>query len=277
MAHNAAADFANVKGTTALMRACQEGHLEISKCLLDSDVEVNRKNHEGMNALMLASQRGHAEIVLLLIKAGATMDEQTTQGSTALMLACKRGHAKCVETLVSMGAEICMKDRRGRTAKDTATRREHTALLQWLDTQVQVRKIQQSRHALRHHHLLAFRRASLNNTLVLNEVESGVAELLDAVQRTRLESLKLFRNRFAARDEQLISEFRASATSTRLSFIARSPEDTLGVIQRTLASNRNLLIQTIPVYKKDNRLGLTHPGRADWMWSSLLFRYICIH
>lgn len=78
--HAAAADFANVKGTTALMRASQEGHLEISRALINSKVDVNRKNHEGMNALMLASQRGHADIVLLLIKAGATMDEQTSQG-----------------------------------------------------------------------------------------------------------------------------------------------------------------------------------------------------
>ena len=61
------------------MRASQEGHVEISKLLLVSGADVNRKNHEGMNALMLASQRGHAEMVLLLIKTNATMDEQTSQ------------------------------------------------------------------------------------------------------------------------------------------------------------------------------------------------------
>ena len=56
------------------MRSSQEGHVEISKCLISADVDVNRKNHEGMNALMLASQRGHADIVYLLVKAGAAMD-----------------------------------------------------------------------------------------------------------------------------------------------------------------------------------------------------------
>jgi len=61
------------------MRASQEGHVVISKLLLENNADVNRKNHEGMNALMLASQRGHADMVLVLIKAGASMDEQTSQ------------------------------------------------------------------------------------------------------------------------------------------------------------------------------------------------------
>jgi ankyrin repeat protein len=140
--HSAFADFANSKGTTALMRASQEGHVEISDLLIRAHVDVNRKNNEGMNALMLSSQRGHAEMTLLLIKAGASMDEQTTQGSTALMLACKRNHEKVVEVLVSMGCEVFMRDGRGRTAKDTALRRNHVSLLRWLDTQVQIERIQ---------------------------------------------------------------------------------------------------------------------------------------
>jgi ankyrin repeat protein len=77
--HNAIADFANLKGTTALMRASQEGHVSIAECLLSANADVNRKNHEGMNALMLASQRGHHDIVHLLIRHGAIVDVQTAQ------------------------------------------------------------------------------------------------------------------------------------------------------------------------------------------------------
>lgn len=253
------------------MRACQEGHLEITKCLLGSEVDVNRKNHEGMNALMLASQRGHSEIVLLLIKHGATMDEQTTQGSTALMLACKRGHARCVEVLVSMGAEICMKDRRNRTARDTATRREHTNLLQWLDTQVQVAKIQQSRHALRHMKLMELREASLRNKLYLNNVDGCVSRLCDAIYRCNFSQRNsLFKNRHQIKDEQIIENFKTS--SSNLPFVLRSPEETLEAIQTTLTSNRNPVIANIPMFKKDVRLSPSVPGRADWMWPSLLLR-----
>lgn len=77
--HQAIADYANPKGTTALMRASQEGHVEITNVLLKANTDVNRKNLEGMNALMLASQRGHHEIVELLIAHGAITDVQTAQ------------------------------------------------------------------------------------------------------------------------------------------------------------------------------------------------------
>ena len=80
------ADKANSKGTTALMRAAQEGHEEIARALIQAKANVNRKNHEGMNALMLASQRGHAGVVLELIKNGAVTDEQTSQVSTLLLI-----------------------------------------------------------------------------------------------------------------------------------------------------------------------------------------------
>ena len=155
--HNALSDFANIKGTTALMRASQEGHLDISKALINADADVNKKNLEGMNALMLASQRGHANMALLLVKAGAAIDEQTSQGSTALMLACKRGHKDCVHVLVTMGSEVCMRDCRSRTARDTALRRNHSELLEFLDTQVQIRKIQELRRVLRQQLLLDLR------------------------------------------------------------------------------------------------------------------------
>ncbi len=138
MENGSKADFSNANGTTALMRASQEGHVEISNLLIQANGDVNKKNLEGMNALMLASQRGHHIVAMLLIKAGAVMDEQTAQqGNTALMLACKRDHEEVVNVLVSMGADIYMRDNRNRTAADTALRRNNTHLLKYLNTQKQ--------------------------------------------------------------------------------------------------------------------------------------------
>jgi Ankyrin repeats (3 copies) len=164
------------------MRASQEGHLDISDILLGSGADVNRKNHEGMNALMLASQRGHGAMVLLLIKSDAAMDEQTAQGSTALMLACKRGHAKCVEVLVAMGAEIYIRDIRSRTAWDTATKRGYMELLQILNTQLQVRRTQEYRHAHRTVLLLDFRALHQKGRLRLSGPERNVQRLTLAVK-----------------------------------------------------------------------------------------------
>lgn len=163
------------------MRASQEGHLDISDILLASGADVNRKNHEGMNALMLASQRGHGTMVSLLIKSAAAMDEQTAQGSTALMLACKRGHAKCVEVLVAMGAEIYIRDIRSRTAWDTATKRGYMDLLQILNTQLQVRRTQEYRHAQRNVQLLELRALHQKGRLRLSAPERNVQRLTQAV------------------------------------------------------------------------------------------------
>jgi hypothetical protein len=180
--HHASADFANHKGTTALMRASQEGHLDISDILLISGADVNRKNHEGMNALMLASQRGHADMVMLLIKKDAVMDEQTSQGSTALMLACKRGHDKCVEVLVAMGAEIFIRDTRGRTASDTAFRRGYLALIPILNTQAQILRRQEYCHKERTQQLLDLRFAHQQGLLRLSAAEENVHQLTHAVK-----------------------------------------------------------------------------------------------
>ena len=166
------------------MRASQEGHLDISDILLGAGADVNRKNHEGMNALMLASQRGHGAMVLLLIKSTAAMDEQTAQGSTALMLACKRGHEKCVEVLVAMGAEIFIRDIRGRTACDTATKRGYTDLLAILNTQLQVRRTQEYRHAQRTIQLLDMRALHQEGRLRLSAPERNVQKLTQAVKMT---------------------------------------------------------------------------------------------
>lgn len=180
--YNASADFANSKGTTALMRASQEGHVAISKLLIENNADVNRKNLEGMNALMLASQRGHADMVQLLIKCGALMDEQTSQGSTALMLACKRGHAKCVEVLVSMGAEIYIRDARLRTARDTATRRHHLPLLQYLGTQVQIKFMQNIKMNQRTQQLLELKKLFDLKKVSLRSTEVQLVNVLDSLQ-----------------------------------------------------------------------------------------------
>jgi hypothetical protein len=256
--YNANADFANQKGTTALMRASQEGHVEISHALLEHGADVNRRNHELMNALMLASQRGHAEIVKLLIKSGAAMDEQTSQGSTALMLACKRGHEKCAEVLVSMGAEIYMRDRRYRTARDTATRRNHISLLCWLDTQVQIRKIQELKQKIRATTICEFRKHYLAGRLKLSISEQFVEDLVSAVSRNSASGSELM----------LMEKFQQSDPS--LPLIAKSPVVTLQEINKVVNDEYNLAAHLLPSYPLSSSPAKHVRGFIDWQWGSLM-------
>lgn len=53
---NALVDKANQKGTTALMRATQEGNEEVVGILVSAGADVSKRNNERMNALMLGSQ-----------------------------------------------------------------------------------------------------------------------------------------------------------------------------------------------------------------------------
>ncbi len=269
------------------MRASQEGHVGISKALLESGVEVNRRNHEGMNALMLASQRGHAEIVVLLIRAGAVMDEQTAQGSTALMLACKRGHEKCAEVLVSMGAEIFMRDRRFRTARDTATRRNHLALLCWLDTQVQVKQIQQFRQKIRENQIKQLRIAYNQGTLQLPAAEAFLESVIEGARRQALGGVRehgvsLFIRTRDQRNVEAFEQFKNSNSSpvtingqaSVAPFTARNLEFALKEIDS--AVNRKYLASrsNVPNIPKAASAAPKAADYADWLWPILLLRFV---
>ena len=299
--YKAASDFANSKGTTALMRSCQEGHVQISKCLIQADVDVNRKNHEGMNALMLASQRGHSEIVFLLVKAGASMDEQTSQGSTALMLACKRGHEKCAEVLVAMGAEIFMRDRRLRTARDTATRRNHLALLRWLDTQVQVRQVQEARYRVRKKLLESLRIISEEGKLKLSDVISCLQSLYITAKHTLVASshqssssssgavvvphqlfFQSYFNNYAdkyatAEDADVTGRYKRFLVdivnlNPSLPIISKSSDATITQLIHAIEveGSYNQAVEKIPVYNANNRVMVKPTNCSNWQWPLLL-------
>jgi ankyrin repeat protein len=276
LAHHSNADYANAKGTTALMRAAQEGHLEISQLLIGVGVDVNRRNHEGMNALMLASQRGHADIVMRLIKANAVMDEQTAQGSTALMLACKRGHERCVEVLVTMGAEIFLRDRHFCSAKDTAMKRNHLHLLPLLDTQFQVRRIQEIKHRQRSLLIVDLRRAYLQGRLQLVETELSVHNLIEATRVTTIDKLRAQTSLFKLEAAQkTIEAFHANQGFILRSgtLVSKDSKSAMQFIQNSVSqSHHESLISKIPSFPSSLIPAKKVSDYADWQWVSLLYR-----
>ena len=99
-------------GNTTLMSASLEGHLEVTKLLIEEGVDVNAQDNEGWTALMYASGAGlkdrkdvNPEVVPLLIKAGADVNAQDNKGYTALKWASREGHTDIVKLLKEAGAK----------------------------------------------------------------------------------------------------------------------------------------------------------------------------
>ena len=53
------------------MLACQNGHVQCARALIDKGANVNHSINDGRTALMQAAKNGHDLCVLALIKAGA--------------------------------------------------------------------------------------------------------------------------------------------------------------------------------------------------------------
>lgn len=92
-------------GSTALMWASSEGHLEIVRALLAAGADVNAERRDGLTALIFASTNGYFEIVQDLLTAGADVNARTRQFSnTALKVASRNGHQDVIQLLKKAGA-----------------------------------------------------------------------------------------------------------------------------------------------------------------------------
>ena len=56
----------SVGASSPLQAAAANGHLEVTKCLLDHQANISQDRHDDKTALQLAEENGHREIVELL-------------------------------------------------------------------------------------------------------------------------------------------------------------------------------------------------------------------
>lgn len=59
--------------STPLMEAAQEGHVELTKLLLESGAKVNATSATGDTALSYACENGHTDVADLLLKYNADL------------------------------------------------------------------------------------------------------------------------------------------------------------------------------------------------------------
>jgi hypothetical protein len=107
-------------GTTALMIACSAGFEEIARLLIENGADVRLCAQSGWTALMEACSGGYLSTARMLLEHGAPAAQSSVHGDTALMRACMRGDVALVKLLCSYGARRDAVDRHGNTAVDAA-------------------------------------------------------------------------------------------------------------------------------------------------------------
>ncbi|KAG6557716.1 hypothetical protein Mapa_000481 [Marchantia paleacea] len=130
-------DLETLEGHTALMLACKEGHLEISKLLIENNANMKISAH-GWNCLHFSARYGHHEVSRLMIESCYDLIDSTIRGKkssssmlgfTSLMLASDFGHDKVVKLLLEHKASVMMSSEEGWNCLHYATRRCHAETL----------------------------------------------------------------------------------------------------------------------------------------------------
>ena len=74
-------DKANENCQTPLYIACQNGHVDTARLLLDNGAEVDKANENGVTPLYIACEKGHIDVARLLLEKGANVDKAKKDGA----------------------------------------------------------------------------------------------------------------------------------------------------------------------------------------------------
>ena len=112
-----------------LRSACREGHLKVVKYLVEHGANIRETNDE--YALVVAAEEGHLAVVQYLVEQGAHIQGQYNE---ALRSACRYGHLAVVQYLVEQGADIQVNDDEEDPLVSAAAG-GHLAIIQYLKEQ----------------------------------------------------------------------------------------------------------------------------------------------
>lgn len=91
---------------TPLNIACENGHLEIVKRLVEAGADLEIKNNVKETPLLTALQAGHEEIAYYLLEKGADLFATALQKRSALHCACSMCTIKMITHLLDRGSDI---------------------------------------------------------------------------------------------------------------------------------------------------------------------------
>ncbi|KAF4766281.1 hypothetical protein HAV15_010745 [Penicillium sp. str.  len=93
-------------GRTPLSAACERGHLDVVKKLLDNDADLEIAGDNEHTPLHAAACSGHAEVVKLLLEKGAKIHNGSDGSKTSLYCACLNGHHQVAQMLLQWEPEL---------------------------------------------------------------------------------------------------------------------------------------------------------------------------
>ena len=122
--------------STPLIISIQNGHVAMTRLLLNLGTNPNIFNSVGNSPLAMAAQGGYLEILNWLIEAKAILDKQNPNGATALSLAVGRNHIAMVKKLIQAGANVNIPNHRGITPLQTAVALNYPAIAALLKIEI---------------------------------------------------------------------------------------------------------------------------------------------
>lgn len=125
-------DAVNWDGCTPLSLACEAGHMDRVRVLVDAGADIHTRDRVGGTLLHQASKAPAPapEVLAYLLEAHSLEpDGMDADGRTPLSLASQAGCIASIERLLTAGADVCLSDRQGLTPFDYAKDDEVIALL----------------------------------------------------------------------------------------------------------------------------------------------------
>ena len=113
--HGSDAHVCNNLGKTPLHLAAENGYLELTRKLLQLNVEVNSRDKNGATPLLFASGNGHMGVSQLLLDHNADVHVRDCHGNTPLHRAASNCRLEVARILLKHNAEVDARDSSGST------------------------------------------------------------------------------------------------------------------------------------------------------------------
>jgi ankyrin repeat protein len=107
----------NSNGATAILRAVEEGSVDVVRVMIDPQWEVNLFSLDEDNRTLMhgAAEYGQTEILQILHEKGLQVNARDSIGMTPFHVACKCGRLDTAHYLLEIGADSSINDTHGRT------------------------------------------------------------------------------------------------------------------------------------------------------------------